>query len=85
MSDIPANVQRGVELLDERLPGWRKRVNADDLSLSSDCDCILGQLFGSYDAGVELLDVAPRWYGFYAAGRQTWMRLTEAWRKVLAS
>jgi hypothetical protein len=79
------SVDNGAALLDERLPGWRAYVDADTLTLASGCDCVLGQLFGSYYKGLAVLDIDdPARFGFYKPSRTTWERLTEAWRKVLA-
>lgn len=86
MSDLDAKVARGIALLDDRMPGWRQRIDLDLLDMSS-CDfCILGQLFGDYDDGFVALGLdrgCP--YGFddededYLELARTWDRaLTEA-------
>lgn len=41
-------VQAGMDFLDERHPEWRGAINRDVLDLSSQTDCILGQLYGHY-------------------------------------
>jgi hypothetical protein len=47
MSDtIESRVARGAALLDERLPGWDGLIDLGRLSLSSPCNCILGQTWG---------------------------------------
>jgi len=87
MRALPKNVERGAELLDARVPGWRERVNPDTLDLAQDCNCVIGQTFGDYDDGLELLGLDSRdarRLGFYVSGRQTWHNLTAAWRRVLA-
>ena len=43
-------VNRGVILLNEREPGWLDRIDLDRLSLSSLCNCVLGQVLGGYDS-----------------------------------
>lgn len=83
---LPVNVQRGAELLDERLPGWRDEIDQDFLDLGNTCNCVLGQLFGSYDRGVKVLglhDSQASALGFFKRGRQTWETLTAGWRGVL--
>ena len=45
----------GAEFLDEDFPGWADRIDVDRLDLTSGCDCVLGQLFGGFRDGVELL------------------------------
>lgn len=47
-------VTRGLALLDQRMPGWEKRVSLDSLDLSRGDRCILGQVYssdGSYTSG----------------------------------
>lgn len=80
-------VQRGAAFLDERLPGWRDRVNPDTLKMESSCDCVLGQVLGSYGEGAQLLGLTDdelRELGFYRASNRPWATLANAWRKVLA-
>ena len=49
------DVTRGVKLLDQEVMEWRNHIDLDDLDLD-DCDiCVLGQLFGDYDSGLERL------------------------------
>lgn len=53
----------GAAFLDGVLPGWRQRVDPDRLSITSSADCVLGQVCGSYEAGVDALrlrDLGPR-------------------------
>ena len=89
MSDrIPPNVRRGAEMLDERLPGWRDRVNPGRLKLDSECGCVLGQVLGGYSEGVKLLGLNDRdaeRYGFWTRGRQSWDRLTEGWKALVSA
>lgn len=78
-------VSRGVALLNERLPGWKKLVDADSLNLASDCGCVLGQVLGSYYKGAELLGLSQAErieYGFWPR-RAAWKRLTQAWRGAI--
>lgn len=45
MSDsLQERVARGAAYLDERTPGWWKRVDLEALNLGDSCDCILGQV-----------------------------------------
>ena len=91
MTAVDEQAARGAALLDERLPGWRGMVRAESLQLRWCSTCVLGQLFGDYERGVHALgltDKEAREYGFYVTdGRKVtlWARLTDAWRKVLAS
>lgn len=89
MNVIPANVKRGAQLLDERLPGWRSHVDPDQLDVSSGCRCPLGQIFGDYADGADLLGLDARTeqanHGFMPQGWQTYQQLTEAWRRLLVA
>lgn len=48
-------VADGADLLDRLEPGWPSRIDLDELSMRSCLDCILGQLFGTFDEGNSLL------------------------------
>lgn len=90
---VGARVMRGAALLDEKVPGWRERVNPDTLDMSSDRNCVLGQLYDWYALGLQTLGVttvieATR-YGFDVAynvvqrDRTQTPALTDAWRALL--
>jgi hypothetical protein len=57
--DLQDRVGRGVRWLDQNLPGWWKAdrpdngdnggpIRVDELSMSHNCYCVLGQLLGNY-------------------------------------
>jgi len=46
---------RGAELLDEERPGWAEEIDRKRLDMGSPYTCILGQLYGSYGAGLYAL------------------------------
>lgn len=78
-------VSAGVAFLDARQPGWHKRIRIGDLDISSDCGCVIGQLFESYnDNPLELDYRQARDYGFFEyAGRNRddrYGRLTALWQ-----
>jgi len=90
MAHIPANVERGAALLDERLgPDWDEQIDLNRLDLSSNCNCIVGQLNPAgqrlrhkrYWQGIEELNAqaSPERLGFNLWGRQTWDALTAGW------
>lgn len=81
-------VRAGVTLLSERRSGWQLEIDLDRLSLTRDCDCVLGQLYGTYHAGtreLRLRNREPAGYGFVC----TWPRecrcveLTAVWKRVI--
>jgi len=59
-------VANGAQLLDERYPGWYRKINLDELEISNGCSCICGQL-GSYERDLveqELEFEEDRWLLF---------------------
>jgi hypothetical protein len=38
-------VHRGIEFLNEKIPGWQDKINPEILDMGSSYYCILGQLF----------------------------------------
>lgn len=50
---IETRVARGVALLDEKLPGWDRRIDISELALSNCYRCVLGQLYGNRDIDEE--------------------------------
>lgn len=85
-------IARGAEWLDEVKPGWELKIDLGNFSITSACNCVLGQLFGDYDDGVEYhTRLAPRYKaqwpgscGFvvsdYRSERyQAWKQLNDEW------
>lgn len=92
---VGTRVMRGLALLDEKVPGWRERVDPSRLDMTSDSECVLGQLFGTYPYGCQTLGIVTRVeatrYGFDATNHDGFNAddagldaLTDAWRAVLA-
>lgn len=74
------NVLRGIELLDRQVPGWREKIDWNELSMGHCKKCILGQLFGHFDKGVRKLAIkTPSPFGFNTVG--SYVALTELWRE----
>jgi hypothetical protein len=59
---IPGRVAKGSTLLSRLNPWWFHQVDPDRLDLDSCSHCVLGQLFGEYDRGIQALfrDVEDR-------------------------
>lgn len=55
------NVQTGAALLDRERPGWEQKIDSATLDLNTCTQCILAQVFGSYQAGVAAL-VPTLWF-----------------------
>ena len=54
MSDVTEAVDRGVELLDRKVPGWREHINLEDFSIESTSNCIVGQLARKTDIEISV-------------------------------
>jgi hypothetical protein len=63
-----SQVNTGALLLDEQRPGWARSVNLSRFDMASLTDCLLGQLFGGFAAGVIML-----WNGD-ALSNKNWKR-----------
>jgi hypothetical protein len=51
---LEPRVDKGIAFLDERMPGWRNKIDLEALSMYSGCDCIVGQLYnGEYCNGLQ--------------------------------
>lgn len=52
-----ARVAQGAALLDREVPDWWRRINLDTLRMSACSSCVLGQLYGDYDIGLDQLHI----------------------------
>lgn len=52
---VKKRVKNGATLLDSHIPGWRNKINLDILDIGSCFNCIVGQIFGGYCEGLEIL------------------------------
>ena len=52
-------VADGARYLDLNAPGWFRSIDLNRLNMSNPCCCVVGQLFHSFAAGLEQLDVDP--------------------------
>lgn len=71
MSTIAERVAAGEVFLDERKPDWDTMIVTDLLDIRSDCNCVLGQMFGGYAFGKHTLGLSnPQTiaFGFTATG-----------------
>lgn len=90
---VRPEVQRGAEWLDERQPGWDRKVNLAELDLNSCTFCVIGQLFGDYFKIIDSeLGGDDEAFGFYvdtpldsSSFDANWAKLTEEWRDLIAS
>lgn len=57
VKDYRATAERGAALLDEASPDWFLVVNPSELDMAMCLDCVLGQVYRSFDSGLECLDL----------------------------
>jgi hypothetical protein len=87
MRSVFDKVQAGMRVLDKRSPGWFLAMNPATLNIISTEDCVLGQVFGSWDAGLRALHIGdlPKQQvelGFNLRGLGAWQifSLNREWR-----
>jgi hypothetical protein len=57
MLDVRGRVGRGSERLDRRMPAWAWEIDVKRLNLTYTEECILGQVYGHYEAGCRDLGI----------------------------
>ena len=45
-----SEIARGVKLLDQKMPGWRGRINRAELVMRDPCQCVVGQVLDVDDS-----------------------------------
>lgn len=55
MATVEDRVASGVYMLDIFSPGWRQKIDLANLDITSCRDCVLGQIYGSYETGMRRL------------------------------
>jgi hypothetical protein len=90
---IADRVARGVALLDTHLPDWHQQISVEFLDLASCSECVLGQLFGAFEAGVAALGISVDFtlqeearHGFDIRcheGRDVYDELRAEWLRVI--
>lgn len=85
MADYTTVVTKGLDVLDAHFGGrsWTKKIDLDDLDLGSCGVCVLGQLFGDYQDGLNELGLSGGYsYGFDTSSG-SFRELTAAWKEAL--
>jgi hypothetical protein len=77
-------VNRGIAVLDKHGPAnWRSMVEPDSLNVGSCSFCPLGQIYGSYQEGINRLGIGdPVHYGFHDPDCN-WNKLTNIWKEKI--
>lgn len=86
--DYKAAVVKGAKFLDSVRPGWHDEVNIDNLKQIMPMNCVLGQVYGHYDDGLNELgisDSAGAHFGFTLAkddhyNTSLWSDITVWWK-----
>lgn len=91
--EIESRVRAGAKALDEYIDNWADRICTTELNMYYDNQCILGQLYGDFDAGLDAFgwDLHAAYaYGFYVFGDEwdsvacEYDALTKAWKDEIA-
>lgn len=62
MATVEDRVASGAYMLDVHYgPDWRNKIDLDTLDLKHCETCILGQVFGTYEDGLEKLGIWDKW------------------------
>lgn len=71
----------GARVLDIYLPGWEKRIDLGVLNLWNPYTCILGQLFGHFMEGLDILNANSKAteLGFVPQFGESETELNHAW------
>jgi len=81
-------INAGIALLNSKCPGWQDRIDLSKLDMLSGYHCILGQLYGDDDRGLEELGLKyedEEKYGFNTDGMNSAINviLTHTWRIMI--
>lgn len=88
---LDERVANGIAYLDERLPGWRERLDLSDLWMGDDCRCVLGQTAGGYFNALHDLSITHEQsdrlgfsvFFFHDVNLLNYSDLTAAWKRAL--
>lgn len=78
--ECPKTIKAAAEILDKAMPGWEKKIDKKTLDMDDGEYCVLGQLYFTYDDGIDLLfdngivcDRYDKVFGIHAS-RATWIK-----------
>lgn len=81
MKELIARMEKGRDLLDQRTPDWRTKVNLSTFNIAT-LQCILGQVYGNYMKGLDELNIAYGYgHGFYANSANEAMAMNTWWKE----
>ena len=90
-TEIQERVAKGAAFLDKKCPDWEDRIDLNLLEISSWSWCLLGQLYGDYDTGVDRLRIywsSKKWNFGFTISPETkigaeFTELTQAWKEEI--
>lgn len=81
---IKERIQDGIELLDQQTPNWCEKIDLKTLHLDSSYFCVLGQVYGGYSSGLNILEIDEGWeYGFDIKNGGSYRNLNKEWVKAI--
>ena len=83
-SSEATRVEAGAGMLDDMSPCWFTKVSLEKLNMASFCNCVAGQLYGTYDKGFIALGLdlyLELEYGFDSSTDP--YSLTPYWRREI--
>lgn len=84
-NDLAARVRRGAALLDRKIPGWAKKIDAHRIEIHCCYNCILGQLYGHYDDGFHALGLWSGCENGFNGLLGERRALADLWRREIAA
>jgi len=57
VSKYDSAIDKGIALLDAKVPEWCTKMQLDHLKLENPSSCVLGQVFGDYEHGLNTLKI----------------------------
>lgn len=63
LEEAAARVAKGVNLLDEKHPGWDKKIDLDKFRMADGCNCVVGQVGGDVDEDDNFWDHLAKLFG----------------------
>jgi hypothetical protein len=87
--EIDERVLDGAAMLDEHHPGWAAKIDVDKLCLKDCSSCVLGQVYGDYEDGLQILGRGNQYdLGFNMRNgedEEGWALLQRHWEREIRS
>ena len=90
LTPLQKRVEAGVAYLNVVSPNWEKKIDLDKLDLRMKKTCIIGQLEGHYDVGIEKMGldghdrkISNLGFNSLSSPRDYFLALTSAWKNKI--